>query len=55
MNKTWIYEQTELNVLQRDLSMETHYPESGKWLRQILTQYFMRHLQNGLAQQPLSN
>ncbi|MBK9161529.1 MAG: class I SAM-dependent methyltransferase [Nitrosomonadales bacterium] len=33
MNKTWIYEQTERNVLQWDGAMETHYPESGSWLR----------------------
>jgi len=33
MNKTWIYEQTEFNVLQWDHSMETHYPETSRWLR----------------------
>ena len=32
MNKTWIYEQTESNVLQWDHSMETHYPETRRWL-----------------------
>lgn len=41
MNKTWIYEQTEFNVLQWDKSMETHYPESGKWLRNP-DDYFVR-------------
>ena len=32
MNKTWIYEQTEFNVQQWDNSMETHYPETRRWL-----------------------
>ncbi len=41
MNKTWIYEQTEFNVLQWDKSMETHYPESAKWLRSP-DDYFVR-------------
>lgn len=41
MNKTWIYEQTEFNVLQWDNSLETHYPESGRWLRNP-DDYFVR-------------
>lgn len=41
MNKTWIYEQTEFNVLQWDNSMETHYPESSRWLRNP-DDYFVR-------------
>lgn len=32
MNKTWIYKQTEFNVSQWDQSMETHYPETRRWL-----------------------
>ena len=41
MNKTWIYEQTERNVLQWDDSMETHYPESSQWLRNP-DEYFVK-------------
>jgi SAM-dependent methyltransferase len=41
MNKTWIYEQTEHNVLQWDGALETHYPESSSWLRNP-DEYFAR-------------
>jgi ubiquinone/menaquinone biosynthesis C-methylase UbiE len=41
MNKTWIHEQTESNVLQWDGAMEKHYPESTKWLRNS-DDYFVR-------------
>lgn len=41
MNKMWIYEQTERNVLQWDGAMETHYPESSGWLRNP-DDYFVR-------------
>ncbi len=33
MDKTWIYEQTELNVLQWDYSIETQHPEAKSWIR----------------------
>lgn len=32
MNETWIYKQTELNVLQWDNAMEKHYPEVSEWI-----------------------